>query len=371
MLQFSDSLQASLASYEDSIKILKKLTTQDPFYAKNLLYSMVNSSDLYLRLGRKSQSLLRAEEALKMARELEIPKADAPDLSASTSLIDAYIYTMRTAGWAQFNAGEPEKARATLEEVFSILQPIAARKSSFQRKLLEVRNTLDEINRKDGIDTGSKRILSPTDLRYLPSSDPITPIKRSVVLLWPEFSGNNSGIGSLGTGFVIRRQGDRAWIATALHVLRNPDDYRMAAKVEAELFTGPLPPGLVAPRIEVVLPKNPLQIKGGDDLIILEIRGLPPDVKPLPLATSAAEGELMIIVGHPTDSDPWTVGRFPLRKAGPTLVLDGRLTEGASGSPVLTPAGHVVGIVFRSSGEGEPVPFVYAFPAHLIQGILP
>ncbi len=191
----------------------------------------------------------------------------------------------------------------------------------------------------------------------------------TVVRLWPTFSGKKSGIGLLGTGFVVRRQGDRAWIATALHVVREPDGNSLATKLEAELFTGPLPPGLLPPRLKVVLNPSTLPDRG-DEPILLEVRGLPPDVQPLALANTPAKGELMI-VGHPTGSAPWTVARLALLKPAPTLVLDGRLSEGASRSPVLTPTGQVVGLIFRSSGEGEPVPFVYAFPARLIQGKLP
>jgi superkiller protein 3 len=189
-------------------------------------------------------------------------------------------------------------------------------------------------------------------------------VKRAVVRLWPTFSGKNAGIGLLGTGFVVRRQGDLAWIATALHVVREPDGNNVATKVEAELFTGPLPPGLERPRLEVVLnPGTPLP-ESGDEPILLEVRGLPPDVLPLPLAKTPAQGVLMI-VGHPTQPGPWTVVRYPLLTSNEAaLLLAGGLASGASGSPVLSASQQVVGVVYDSPevSKNRPIAQTWAFP---------
>jgi hypothetical protein len=155
-----------------------------------------------------------------------------------------------------------------------------------------------------------------------------------------------------------------------LHVVRDPDDYSIATKVEAELFTGPLPARLLPPMLQVVRVPVPAAGEAGEDLIVLELRGLPPDVQPLPLSMAPPQGPLTV-VGHPSGKAPWTVGRYPLLKATPILLLDGSLEEGASGSPVLTPGGQVAGVVYRSSGKGEPVPLVYAYPSRSIQGKLP
>lgn len=132
------------------------------------------------------------------------------------------------------------------------MRPLAASNLAFQEDLQRTQNNLDEMNRKEGIRTGAKQVLPATNMSYLPQGDPLTPVKRAVVLLWPTFAGKNAGVGLLGTGFVVRRQGDRAWIVTALHVVRDLESNALATKVEAELFTGPLPAGVVAPRAEVL-----------------------------------------------------------------------------------------------------------------------
>jgi superkiller protein 3 len=212
-------------------------------------------------------------------------------------------------------------------------------------------------------------VLPATNVSYLPQGDPLTSVKRSVVLLWPTFSGKNAGVGLLGTGFVVRRQGDRAWIVTALHVVRDLESNALATKVEAELFTGPLPAGVVAPRAEVLLSQGTALPASGDEPIVLEVRGLPPDIQALPLATTPAQGVLMV-VGHPSKPGPWTVVSYPLLKTtDQALLLDGGLDPGASGSPVLSASRQVVGVVYDSPEvtKSRPIPQVYAFPVKALK----
>ena len=333
------------------------LPRNDPYRAKSQTWMGL----LLSAVGRRQEALAPTEEAVRILRELaKTNPAFLGDLAGSLNNLVFF----------QLALGQPEQARSAYAESIAIIRPLAATNPAFQEDLQRTLNNLEELNRKEGIRTGAKQALAAADLSYLPKDDSTNSLKRSVVRLWPTFAGKKTGIGLLGTGFVVRREGDRAWIATALHVVRDPDDYGIATKVEAELFTGPLPAGLLPPRLEVVRVQVPTAGEAGEDLIVLELRGLPPDVQPLPLSAAPPQGSLTV-VGHPSDSAPWSVGRYPLLKATPILLLDGRLEQGASGSPVLTPAGQVVGLVYRSSGEGEPVPLVYAYPARSIQGKLP
>ena len=353
--------QEALAPTEEAVKIYRELAKTNPAFQGDLADALNNLGNRYSGLGRRQEALAPTEEAVKIYRELaKINPAFLNNLAGS----------LNNLGYIQLGLDQPEQARSAYAESIAIIRPLAANNQVFQQDLQRTLNNLEELNRKEGIRTGAKQALPAADLSYLPKDDSTNSLKRSVVRLWPTFAGKKTGIGLLGTGFVVRREGDRAWIATALHVVRDPDDYGIATKVEAELFTGPLPAGLLPPRLEVVRVQVPTAGEAGEDLIVLELRGLPPDVQPLPLSAAPPQGSLTV-VGHPSDSDPWSVGRYPLLKATPILLLDGRLEQGASGSPVLTPAGQVVGLVYRSSGEGEPVPLVYAYPARSIQGKLP
>ena len=342
------------------MKIRRELARTNPAYLGDLAASLNNLGIRYSELGRRQEALAPTEEALKIYRELaKTNPAFQGDLAAS----------LNNLGNRQLELGQPEIARNAYEEALKLLRPLAASNLAFQEDLQRTQNNLDELNRKEGIRTGAKQVLPATNMSYLPQGDPLTSVKRAVVLLWPTFSGKNAGVGLLGTGFVVRRQGDRAWIVTALHVVRDLESNALATKVEAELFTGPLPAGVVAPRAEVLLSQGPALPASGDEPIVLEVRGLPPDIQALPLATTPAQGVLMV-VGHPSKPGPWTVVSYPLLKTtDQALLLDGGLDPGASGSPVLSASRQVVGVVYDSPEvtKSRPIPQVWAFPVKALK----
>jgi len=352
--------QEALAPTEAAVKIRRELARTNPAYLGDLASSLNNLGIRYSELGRRQEALAPTEEAVKIRRELsKTNPAFLGDLAGS----------LNNLGIRQLELGQPEIARNAYEEALKLLRPLAASNLAFQANLRRIQNNLDELNRKEGIRTGDKQVLAATNVSYLPQGDPLTPVKRSVVLLWPTFSGKNAGVGLLGTGFVVRRQGDRAWIVTALHVVRDLESNALATKVEAELFTGPLPAGVVAPRAEVLLSQGPALPASGDEPIVLEVRGLPPDIQALPLATTPAQGVLMV-VGHPSKPGPWTVVSYPLLKTtDQALLLDGGLDPGASGSPVLSASRQVVGVVYDSPEvtKSRPIPQVWAFPVKALK----
>lgn len=72
-----------------------------------------------------------------------------------------------------------------------------------------------------------------------------------------------------------------------------------------------------------------------------------------------------MVVGHPSNQGPWTVVTYPLLKTtDQVLLLDGGLDSGASGSPVLSASGQVVGVVYDSPqvSKSRPIAQVWAFP---------
>ncbi|MFN9427656.1 MAG: tetratricopeptide repeat protein [Cyanobacteriota bacterium] len=353
--------QEALAPTEAAVQLLRPLAGSLPEAQRFLALALNNLGTFLSAVGRRQEAQAPTEEAVKIFRELaKTNPAYLGDLATS----------LNNLGYLQLELGQPEIARDAYEEALKLYRPLAANNRPFQEDLQRTQNNLDELNRKEGIRTGAKQVLAATNVNYLPQSDPLTPVKRAVVVLWPTFSGKNSGVGLLGTGFVVRRQGDRAWIATALHVVRDLESNALATKVEAELFTGPLPAGLVAPRVEVVVGQGQVLPTSGDEPIVLEVRGLPPDIQPLPLATTPAQGVLMV-VGHPSKSGPWTVVSYPLlTSTDQALLLKGGLDPGASGSPVLSASRQVVGVVYDSPevSKSRPIPQVWAFPVTVLKG---
>jgi tetratricopeptide (TPR) repeat protein len=354
--------QEALAPTEEAVKVYRELAKTNPAFLGDLAMALNNLGIWYSNLGRRQEALAPTEEAVKIHRELaKTNPAFLGDLAGS----------LNNLGLFKKDLGEPEQARAAFDESLTIIRPLAAANPAFQDDLQRFLNNLEELNRKEGIRTGQQRVVAATDLSYLPRNDPTTPVKRAVVRLWPTFSGKKSGIGLLGTGFVVRREGERAWIATALHVVRDPDDYGVATKVEAELFTGPIPEGLLPPRLEVLLPVVQPTAAGGDDLIVLEVRGLPADIQALPLTTATPAGTLTV-VGHPNGKPAWAVQLFPLLEASERqMVLKGRLDSGASGSPVLNSESQVLGLVYESGSDRSGIlEFVTAYRSAAIQPMM-
>lgn len=270
---------------------------------------------------------------------------------------------------AERSPGQTEQAHASYQEAIALYQPLAATNPAFQEGLQRAITNLEELNRLEGIKSG-KKVVSPGDRSFLPKADPSTPLKRSVLRLLPTFTGEKAGI-RLGTAFVVKRQGDRAWIATARHVVFAVDDYRPAVTVEAELYAGDLPEGVFPPRLQVVLPRVEKPAEG-DDLIILEVRGLPADVQPLPLSTAVPSGALTVI-GHPTGQPAWSVMAFtPLKSNEQQIILDGSLLPGASGSPVLNGSGEVLGLVYETTTYAkQSMDLVSAYRSSVIRRQLP
>ena len=290
---------------------------------------------------------------MKINRELaKTNPAFLTDLALSLNNLGAF----------QRELGQPDMARSTYLESIEIIRPLAASNQVFQEYLQRTLNNLEQLNRNEN--AANVASLDAGDTRYLPANDPTTPVKRAVVRLLTMFTKNNARFGpSVSTGFVVRRQGDRAWIVTALHVLREPDGGIAATDVQAELFTGPLPAGVGPPKLEVLLDPRSLP-DSGDEPILLEVRGLPPDVQPLPLANTPAPG-MLINVFHPSQPVPWTVVRYRLAASSEeALLLEGGLPSGASGAPVLNTSQQVVGVVYDSPdvSKSRPIALTWAFP---------
>ena len=131
---------------------------------------------------------------------------------------------------------------------------------------------------------------------------------------------------------------------------------------------------------DITAPNDPL------DLAILEVRNLPDDIEPLPLASSPAPmlGDILII-GHPFTGNPWTMesGRVANIVADPrqqNLQIGGAtLAVGNSGSPVIY-NDEVVGLLVTIGdelgsspprGQGNSIGgFGFAYPLNILQNQL-
>jgi formylglycine-generating enzyme required for sulfatase activity len=156
-----------------------------------------------------------------------------------------------------------------------------------------------------------------------------------------------------GTGIVVRRDPDEAWIATAMHVVSNADKISVLFQGAGKSWTAE------AKNIEF---DNPAQ-----GLALLRVAGqLPAEVIALPLATDLAVsgGEQVNVIGHQPSTGDWGVltGTISGRK-GRELVIQVPIQEQTSGGPVIV-NGRVVGLVQRRDPSGQ---FGYAVTAQAIK----
>ncbi len=213
------------------------------------------------------------------------------------------------------------------------------------------RTNLEEVERLIGIASGTLKPLSPAEAtRFLDSQDPLTPVRRSVVRIVPTFSGKSIGTGTHGTGFVVRRQGNKAWILTARHVIRSPEESREATKIQVELYGGKLPEGIVEARLQAQEAKS-----GEDDLALLVVVGLPEDIQPLSLASlPVKDGTPLTMVGHPRQ-EKWKniTGTLLTSNLNTLLVNSAQMAPGGSGSPVLSDKEEVIGMAYTTQVAGD------------------
>jgi superkiller protein 3 len=193
--------------------------------------------------------------------------------------------------------------------------------------------------------------LALAETRYL-TRDTVTPLKRSVVKIIARFPHSAKGSG-YGTGFVIKRKGNKAWIVTNRHVVFEPDTQQRGEDLQVELYYGNPPDGIPVARLEkapvrllqMTEPNDPL------DLAVLEVTDLPADIQPLPVRQQTAGDRLNVrIIGH-SGAQAWPVDEteslgFVNSQLKDRLLLRLYLRKGASGSPILDAQNRVLGVLF-------------------------
>ena len=343
-----DAPKEALPAILEALQIYRDLAKAEPALRIDVATTLNNLGDCYQELGLLQEALASTREAVQIYRSLAVTSpAIRPELAKA----------LNNLGVRYREAGQVTPALAATKEAIELFTELASSNSQpFKDDLQRARNNQEVLQRTMDLGTGLKRAIAADDLSYLNANDPDSRLRRSVVRLWPTFSGPTTGSGPLlGTGFVVSRQGDRAWIATARHVILDPSSHARPTQLQAELYSGPLPANLTTARLAVVVPSAAeIEASRSDDLVLLELKGLPADVAPLPLASNQPQGTLKV-VGHPSNASPWSVLSFPVLQGNnmEEFFLVGALTPGASGSPVFDTRNQVVGLVYQTHEVGN------------------
>jgi superkiller protein 3 len=177
-------------------------------------------------------------------------------------------------------------------------------------------------------------------------SDPLVNLKRSIVKI--VIRGKNKN--GIGTGWLLKRDQDTAWIVTNRHVVTNSrQEIDAEARIFVEYYSQP-PTGQIRKRSKAKI-LHATDPNDWLDLAVLEVKNPPPDLKPLALAPlPIAANQPVMSIGNPFNQKDWTVSKGSVNNNNEkSLSLSMFVVSGQSGSPVLNDKNQVVGVISQAS----------------------
>lgn len=224
---------------------------------------------------------------------------------------------------------------------------------------------------------------TPVQAEVPPQNDRLLGLKRSIVIVrTPTLTGQEYG-----TGWVIKRDGNRIWVLTNCHVIdlnllggielldsaQNNQRCQPSNNIEITFFSDSSPGQTAVAEV-----MHTTSSQDEPDLALLIVSNAPEDIQPLTLSNGAQIAQLsnLLIIGHPRRLQPWTadVGTLSNRSAQELQLSDVSLGPGTSGSPVFDEQNNeVVGIVFQTidtQASGRAAGFGLAYPVEFIKPIL-
>lgn len=278
------------------------------------------NGELYNLLGEafyKQKDILQANTAYEKALQYK-PK-------------DATIH--KNLCLTQLNQKQYEEALKRCQQAFR-LNP----------ELVEARVYADEIERGLTIRNNPNVLEMPEPI---PSSriDPFVRTKRSIVKI---FARGNSFNG-IGTGWIVKRNKNKAWIVTNRHVVTDSEKtLKQASRITVEFYSTPTS-GQIRRRQTAKI----VQVASQDDwldLAVLEVNNPPKDIQPFSLASTFGITDLPVkVIGNPVTKGDWVIAKGTVRQVTEQQVMIAiKLASGFSGSPVLTSQNQVVGLVSQA-----------------------
>lgn len=206
----------------------------------------------------------------------------------------------------------------------------------------EVKYYIKEVRRSLAIRQNPKILQMPERIPSV-KEDPLVSLKRSVV----KIIAHSADQRAVGSGWVVKRQGSKAWVVTNSHVVASNPNQKSKTKIEVEFYSQPSAEQFRKRKPAKLLKANP--IENWRDLAVLEVNDLPNDIKPLPLSpTSGQLNTFARVIGHPFTGEDWTVAEGEIRqKNSQEMMLSVALAPGQSGGPVLDKQNRVIGVVAK------------------------
>lgn len=188
-----------------------------------------------------------------------------------------------------------------------------------------------------------------------------------------------------GTGWVIKRKGDRIWVLTNRHVVTESTtgDSQTLAQAQIANISSSIRVDLYSESVSDAPQRLPAQVvevtdsSQGADLALLAIDGAPENIQPLPVknGAGATQSDSVTVIGHPITNLPWTldVGSISNGDNQNMYISQAPFGPGSSGAPILDTQQRVVGMVFRAvdaRAAGTSSGFGVAYHMNYIRPIL-
>ena len=162
---------------------------------------------------------------------------------------------------------------------------------------------------------------------------------------------------SIGTGWVIQRQGNTVLIVTNRHVISDNKSKRPSDTIEVEFYS--TLDDIQRPRYKATI-EEITDSREDLDLAVVKVVGIPEDIEPLTMKSGWIQRNLEItIIGHPYNIEsPWSVVKGDVMNYNPNnqyIPLDALVADGNSGGPVLNADGEVIAMMVRIRFEDDIV----------------
>jgi tetratricopeptide (TPR) repeat protein len=210
--------------------------------------------------------------------------------------------------------------------------------------LVEARVYAAELERGLAIRNNPDILEMPEPIPSL-NSDRLVLLKRSIVKIFARGQGFNG----IGTGWIVKRDRNKAWIVTNRHVVTDTEDTQQKAdRISVEFYSTPSPGQIrrrqTAKIVQIAPPQDWI------DLAILEVSDPPSDIKPFSLASTDSVANLPVrVIGNPVVKGDWVLAKGTvIQVTERQMSIAISIASGFSGSPVLTPQNRVIGLISQA-----------------------
>ncbi|NET07865.1 MAG: tetratricopeptide repeat protein, partial [Symploca sp. SIO2B6] len=333
VLRQQGKLDEAITSYQQAIRL-------DPNY-----------SAAYNNLGNALSTQGKLDEAIANHRKaLSLPDRKGSTASAHTLAHNGLGYALQQQGRLLRQQGKLEAAIAKIEDAIAEYELSIALDNNFvtaQNNLREAKRLAILWSNLQPV-TASFQPIVIDDWKHLPSEEeePLVNVLRSTARIIAEVSEGSF----IGTGWVVKRQGNTLWIVTNRHVISDRQSKRPSDKIEVEFFSEL--PDEKRPRydamIEEMTDANDLKL----DLAVLKVTGIPDDIQPLKFRAGRVRRNTPVrVIGHPFNVDePWNSASGEVTnyyQDSPMLPIDANVAEGNSGGPVINKQMEVIAVMVR------------------------